>query len=326
MAGDGPDLRGIIATCLTPFDANGRVDYDALRREIDYIVDVCHADAIAIAATEDAEYSMLDWDERRELMRQGTQMVGGRTPVILGISHPSTHRALELADHAKACGAQVAQVLMPIRLWGGDPEGDELYDYISEISIHSPLPISIYHKRGPGADPGIPVYLRLADLYNVPYIVETSGDVTKIGRLAEEIDRRGSAQYFTTIESLLINLVMGGSGAAMPPPAAFVGAQVVGAFRADNLARATEWQRILGLFPNRWYRHGAPPVMKAAMRHLGIPLGAPAFPYGALSDREDAAIGQFLEEVGLKEPGEDARPPQSSHLGPLGLAQEVLDQ
>lgn len=304
MAGAGPSLRGIIATCLTPFDDEGRVDFDALGREIDFIVDICQADAIAIGATEDAEYSMLDWEERQALMRRGAELVGGRLPLILGISHPSAQRALQLADVAGSCGGDVVQVLMPARLWGGDPEGDELYDYIAEVAINSPLPLCVYHKRGPGADPGIPVYLRLADLYNVPYIVETSGDVTKISRLAEEIDRRGTAQYFTTIESLLINLMMGGAGAAMPPPAAYVGVQVVRAFRAGELDRAVEWQRILGLFPNRWFRHGAPPVMKAAMRHIGLPLGGAAAPYGALSDRDDAEIGQFLESVGLKEPGE----------------------
>jgi dihydrodipicolinate synthase/N-acetylneuraminate lyase len=35
MAGAGPDIRGIIATCLTPFDRDGNVDYGALQREID---------------------------------------------------------------------------------------------------------------------------------------------------------------------------------------------------------------------------------------------------------------------------------------------------
>ena len=69
MAGSGPDLRGIIATCLTPFNVAGGVDYDALEKEINFIVDLCHADAIAIAATEDAEYTMLSWDDRKEIGR-----------------------------------------------------------------------------------------------------------------------------------------------------------------------------------------------------------------------------------------------------------------
>lgn len=323
MAGSGPDIRGIIATCLTPFARDGNVNYLALQREIDYIVDVCQADAVAIAATEDAEYTMLGWEQRKELMRVGAEMVGGRRPLILGISHPAPERAVELAEHARAVGANVVQALMPSRLWGGEPDPDEIYDYVAEVARRSPLPLSVYHNRATGADPGIPLFLRLADVFNVPYFVETAGDVTKISRLAEEIDRRGSARYFTTIESLLINLTLGGSGAAMPPPAAYVGGQVVRAFRAGNMERAVEWQRILGLFPSRWDRLGMPPVMKAAMRHLGIDLGSPAGPYASLPRWDDAILGQFLEEVGLKEPGEESPAPSGS-LGPIGLRTAVM--
>lgn len=324
MAGAGPDIRGIIATCLTPFDAEGRVAFDALQREIDYIVDACRADAIAFAATEDAEYTMLDWAQRTELMARGTEMVGGRIPVVVGISHPATQRAIELADHAKAAGADAVQLLLPTRLWGGDPDPDETYDYVAEIARRSPLPVSLYENRRTGSDAAIPLFLRLADVLNVPYIVETSGDVTRISRLAEEIDRRGSARYFTTIESLLINLTLGASGAQMPPPAARVGGEVVRAFRAGDMERAVEWQRILGLFPGRWRRYGLPPVMKAAMRHMGIDLGNPMPPYAAVSERDGAAIGQFLESVGLKEPGEDAPAPIAAGRGPVNLHTQVL--
>ncbi len=242
----------------------------------------------------------------------------GRIPVILGISHPATQRAVELAEHAAAAGADAVQLLMPIRLWGGDPEPDEIYDYVAEVARRSPLPVAVSQNRGPGADPAIPLFLRIADVYNVPYLLETSGDVTKISRLIEEVDHRGAARYFTNPESLLINLTLGGSGAAMPPPAARIGGEVVRAFREGDLARATEWQRILGLFPNRWSRFGAPPVMKAAMRHLGIELGRPMRPYGSLPKWDDAQIGQFLEEIGLKERGEEAPGPAAA-LGPTGL-------
>jgi len=324
LAGRGPDIRGIIATCLTPFDAEGRVAFDALQREIDYIVDACRADAIAIAATEDAEYTMLDWAQRKELIARGTEMVRGRIPVVVGISHPAPQRAIELAEHANAVGADAVQLLLPTRLWGGDPDPDETYDYVAEIARRSPLPVSVYQSRRTGSDAAIPLFLRLADVLNIPYIVETSGDVTRISRLVEEVDRRGSARYFTTIESLLINLTRGGSGAAMPPPAARVGSEVVRAVRDGAMERAVEWQRILGLFPGRWRRYGLPPVMKAAMRHMGIDLGNPMPPYATVSERDDSAIGQFLESVGLKEPGEDAPAPVSAGRGPVDLQTGLL--
>jgi len=323
MASPAPEIRGVIATCLTPFADDGEIDLHALEREIDYIVDVCRADAIGIGATEDAEYTMLTREQRHALISEGVKMVGSRVPVIVGVSHPAIERTTELAERAAEAGANVVEAVMPIRLWGGDPDPDETYDYVAEVARRSPLPLCVSHNRGPGADPAIPLYLRIADVFNVPYIVETSGDITRISRLAEEIDRRGSARYFTTIPSLLINLTLGGSGAVMPPPAAYAGAHVVRAFREGDMERAIEWQRILGLFPGRWYRYGNPPVMKAAMRHLGIDVGDPAPPFGRVSRSDQANIGQFLEEVGLKERGEDAPAPQNL-LGPIGLRSDLL--
>ncbi len=61
------------------------------------------------------------------------------------------------------------------------------------------------------------------------------------------------------------------------------------------------------------------------MRHLGIDLGVPAGPWGQLADRDDAAIGQFLEAVGLKEPGEDSAPPSSAGRGPANLRTALLE-
>ena len=82
-----PSIYGIIGACLTPFDQEGRVDYHALEKEIDFIVE--DSDAISIAAAEAAEYTVLSLEERKELMRRATEMVGKRIPVILGASHPA---------------------------------------------------------------------------------------------------------------------------------------------------------------------------------------------------------------------------------------------
>src|SRR5438477_1790108 len=132
-------LNGIIGACLTPFDENGRVSYDALAREIDFIV--ADADAISIAAVEAAEYTMLTLDERKELMRRGVELVNHRLPIILGASSPSLRTSLELAEYAAELGADYIQVLMPLRPWGGQPSTQELYDYFGEIALHSPLPM-----------------------------------------------------------------------------------------------------------------------------------------------------------------------------------------
>lgn len=298
-------ITGIIAACLTPFDEDGCVDYEALRREIDFIVP--DADAISIGAVEAAEYTMLSPEERKELLRRGTEMVDERVPVILGASSPTPRGVIKLAEFAADVGADLVQVLMPQRPWGGQPTVGELVEYYTEVASESPLPIVAYHNPGPGADPPVETFIRVSEIPKVDYFKESSRSVTKISRLIEEIDLAGNARYFTTIQPLLITLLMGGSGATMPPPGTRIGAEVVRAIRAEDLERAKRWQRFYSLFPAKWAAaYGLPPVMKSAMKHFGVDLGDPARPYQPVSARDHAQIGRYLRQTGLLGGGESA--------------------
>ena len=117
-------IFGVMGAALTPLDDCGRVNFDALATEIDFIVQ--DADAISIGAVEAAEYTMLAPAERVELLRRGAELVAGRKPLILGISSPSPDQALQLADVAASAGADLVQALMPLRRWGGQPTTSEL--------------------------------------------------------------------------------------------------------------------------------------------------------------------------------------------------------
>ncbi|MEW6375739.1 MAG: dihydrodipicolinate synthase family protein [Thermodesulfobacteriota bacterium] len=294
---NGPKIHGIIGACLTPFHTNGTINYDALESEIEFIIR--DADAISIGGANATEYTILSPEERRELMQRGTEMVGKRLPVIVGASSPSPTHVLKLAEYAASIGAEVIQVLMPLRPWGGQPTTGELINYFTKIASESPLPIAAYHNPSTGADPTIEALIRISEIDGVQYFKESSRDITKIGRLIEEIERSGKAYYFTTMQPLLMTLLMGGSGGMMPPPATRIGGEVVRAFRADDLKRAIQWQRLFSWFPGKWSSYGFPPLMKSAMKYFGIDLGKPVSPYIELSPKDYGEIGQFLREAGL---------------------------
>jgi 4-hydroxy-tetrahydrodipicolinate synthase len=317
MGIDAP-IKGILGACLTPFDDHDRVDYRALQRLIDFMVPDC--DAISIAAVEAAEYTMLSREERKELLRMGTQMVDGRRPVILGASSPSPREVIELAEYAANVGGDLIQVLMPLRPWGGQPTIAELMEFFTQIASASPLPIVCYHNPGPGADPPQDAFVKISEINNIRYFKESSRDITKISRLIEQIDLAGKGHYFTTMQPLLITLMLGGSGATMPPPGTRIGAEVVRAFRAGDLEQAKYWQRCFALFPGKWSAYGLPPIMKCALKHFGIDVGSPSRPYAPVTPRDDAQIGQFLRQVGLLDRGA----PRPEMLGQAArtLAQE----
>jgi 4-hydroxy-tetrahydrodipicolinate synthase len=311
-------IKGIIGACLTPFGEDERVDYEALKREIDFLISDC--DAISIAAVEAAEYTMLSREDRKELLRVGTEMVEKRVPVLIGCSSPSPREVIDLAEYGAKIGGDMAQVLMPLRPWGGQPTIAELMEFFTQVASASPLPIVVYHNPGPGADPPNDAFVKISEISNVRYFKESSRDITKISRLIEQIDLAGKGYYFTTMQPLLATLMMGGSGATMPPPGTRIGAQVVRAFRAGDIERARFWQRCFALFPGKWSAYGLPPVMKSALKHFGVDIGEPARPYAPVTPRDHAQIGQFLRQVGLL--GESGPTPASLKDAALTLAQE----
>lgn len=292
-------LSGIICACLTPFDADDCVDYAALEREIDYIVDGCNVDAISIAAVEAAEYTRLTWEERQELIRRAIAMVDHRLPTIAGCSHPNPALVGQMAETAAQAGADFIQVLIPNRPWGGTPEGGELVEFFTEVAARSPLPIVAYHNPGPGADPDYATFIKLSTNSRIHYFKESSRDTKKIARMIEEIDRAGHAGYFTTMQPLLMTLMMGGSGATMPPPGAAIGARVVQAFRAGDLVGAHRWQRLYAALPSKWPSYGLPPVMKAALQEIGVDIGDPARPYLPVTPSDRMQIRELLREADL---------------------------
>ncbi len=293
------ELRGILAPVLTPFTPAGEVDRDALAREVDYTIEACGADAIEAAAVETQEYQFLSHDARKDLIRWTVECVRGRRPVIVGISHPNPAVAAELARYAEDLGAHAVQALVPLRPFGGQPTRGEVLRYFEALGKATRLPLVAYINPGPGADVPPPLVLELARLEPVRYFKESSRDLRRVARAIEEVDRAGHARFFTTMEMLLISLQLGGPGATMPPPGAKIGAEVMRAFRAGDAKAAVAAQRKFSLFPARWMQHGLCPVMKAAMRLVGVDVGDPHPPFQPLPPEDVESLRTYLREIAL---------------------------
>jgi 4-hydroxy-tetrahydrodipicolinate synthase len=290
---------GLIVAPLTPFTADLTVDEPALARQIDYVVKDCGATMVVAAGVETQEYTYLSLEQRRALIRRTIEFVAGRVPVMVGISHPSFKTAVALAHEAETLGAAAVQLLAPLRPFAGPPTQADLIGYFEAVGRETRLPVTLYLNPGPGADVSIPDTIALAQLPCVQLIKESSRDLARVSRLIVEIDRAGHARYFTTMQMLLASLMLGGSGATMPPPGAEIARHVVDAFVAKDYQRAAEVQLQFALFPSKWMHRGLAPAMKAAMNLIGVPVGNPYPPYEALSRDEIAALAAVLKTTVL---------------------------
>jgi 4-hydroxy-tetrahydrodipicolinate synthase len=290
---------GLIVAPLTPFDSELNVDEPRLRRQIDYVIEECRATMIVAAGVETQEYAYLALDERKALIRKTIEFVGGRVPVMVGISHPALRTAIELAHEAERLGAAALQALAPLRPFAGPPSRDDLIAFFAALARETNLPITLYLNPGPGADVSIADTIALAKLPGVQFIKESSRDLARVSRLIAEVDRAGYARYFTTMQMLLITLMLGGSGATMPPPACEIARHIIDAFVAREYERAAKLQLQFALFPAKWMHRGLAPVMKAAMNLIGVPAGDPYPPYAPLAADELHALADYLKTTVL---------------------------
>jgi 4-hydroxy-tetrahydrodipicolinate synthase len=242
----------------------------------------------------------LSTEQRRRLIQATVELVGGRVPVMVGISHPSFKTAVELAHFAERLGVAAVQLLAPLRPFAGAPTERDLIAYFEAIGKETSLPLTLYINPGPGADLSIPTTIALAKLPQVQLIKESSRDLSRVGRLIVEIDHAGHARYFTTMQMLLATIELGGSGATMPPPASEIARHIIDAFVARDYARAAQLQLQFALFPSRWMHRGLAPTMKAAMKIIGVPAGEPYPPYIGLDSDEMTALEKVLNATVLK--------------------------
>jgi len=292
-------VPGLIVAPLTPFTPDLKVDEAGLARQIDYIVHDCRATMVVAAGVETQEYTYLSLSERKDLIRRTIDLVDGRVPVMVGISHPSFRTAIELAHDAERWGAAAVQILAPLRPFAGPPTQADLIAYFEAIGRETKLPMTLYLNPGPGADVSIADTVALAKLPKIQLIKESSRDLARVSRLIVEVDHAGHARYFTTMQMLLVTLELGGSGATMPPPGSEIARAVIDAFVAKEFERAVEIQLAFALFPSKWMHRGLAPAMKAAMNIIGIDVGAPYPPYAALTADELASLESTLRKTVL---------------------------
>ncbi|RXZ30948.1 dihydrodipicolinate synthase family protein [Oxalobacteraceae bacterium CAVE-383] len=296
-------IPGLAVPPLTPFNSDLKVDEALLKGEIDYVIDSCNAAVVVAAGVEAQEYHFLTMDERKNLISKTIEFVGKRRPVAVGISHPSYRTAIELAHFAEKQGADMIQLLAPLRPFGGEPTRAELVSYFEMVSRESSLPMMLYLNPGPGANVDVNTTIELAALDKVKYVKESSRDLSRVGLLIERIDQGGLAAYLTTIQMLLITLELGGSGAAIPPPAAELGARILEAFQAGDRAEAVRLQRQFSYFPSKWMHRGLTPTMKATMKILGRSIGEPYPPFNTFTEEEIGALTTYIQSTDLTPKG-----------------------
>lgn len=287
-------LYGVIPPTTTPFNAEGEIQYDQLKAQIDWMVE-SGVHGVCVGGSS-AEGHTLDADELRRLLEVSQESLAGRVPLIAGIIINSTRQAVERSKQAREAGAIALQVTPPHYVF--HPSDDALVDHFRAISEESGLPVLIYNV--------VPwCYLRPALLkrimLEVPGVVgvkQSNGDLKLTADLL--IDLPEGKLVFTAVDALLypsFALGVHGTIAANPAAAPKAVVQLWDLVKAGRHDEAKQLHVGLLRFWNALITDDLPANIKYAQSLQGVPFALPRAPMRAPDDARKTLIAEALKAI-----------------------------
>lgn len=132
-------FKGLSAFPITPSNANGLVDTDALRRLLAPLI-TAKVDSIGLLGST-GSYPYLTRQERARATEVAVDMAGGVVPILVGVGALRTDEAVQLAVDAKAAGA-AGGLLAPVSYT--PLTDDEVFEHFATVARASGLPLWIY--------------------------------------------------------------------------------------------------------------------------------------------------------------------------------------
>ena len=171
------DLRGMGVALITPFNADKSIDFPALAKLLEYIIQN-KADYIVVLGTT-AETATLTEDEREQVRAFVVERVNSRVPLVLGVGGNNTKA---VTDYLRQNDLSAFSAILSVVPYYNKPSQEGIYQHYKAIAEASPLPVILYNvPRRTGVNMTAETTLRLAKNFtNIIGVKEASGNITQM--------------------------------------------------------------------------------------------------------------------------------------------------
>jgi len=289
-------IVGSIVALITPMHEDGSVDYDALRRLIDWHI-AEGTDCIGVVGTT-GESPTVSVQEHCEIIRAAVEHAKGRVPIMAGAGGNSTQEAIELSRYAKKVGADCTLSVVP---YYNKPSQEGMFQHFKAIAEAVDIPMVLYNVPGRTVADMLPeTVLRLAQLPGIVGIKEASGDIERAAWLIKHAPK-GFSIYSGDDGTAVALMLLGGHGnvsvtANVAPRAMHELCMAAIEGRARE-ASAIQF-RLLSLHKSLFVEPSPAPT-KWAMARLKLCGDALRLPITPLTGAGQATVEQALRDAGL---------------------------
>ena len=279
----------LITAMVTPFAADGSIDWDGVARLAHHLADHGH-DAIAVNGTT-GEAPTTKSSEKLEIIKVVKSAVGSRVKVLSGAGDNETSYTVEQAKRSADAGADGLLIVAP---YYNKPPQAGIEAHFKAVAAATDLPIMMYDIPGrTGVEIESDTIMRL---FEVPSIVALKDAKGNLAATSDVIARSGIPVY-SGDDILNLPFLSIGAVGFVSVCGHTVGNELkamLDAWFAGDTARALDiHQKLIPVFKGTFKTQGAI-LTKAAMNLMGLPGGTTRLP---LVDATPAQIATLREDL-----------------------------
>ena len=173
-------FKGLGIALVTPFQADGAIDYKALGRLVEYQTEN-GADFLCILATT-GETPCLSREEREDIKRFVVDVNQGRLPILMGCGGNDTRAVV---DELQRLDLQGIDGILSVCPYYNKPSQEGLFQHFKHIAQNSALPVVLYNVPGrTGVNLKAETTVRLAnECSNIVAIKEAGGSLEQVDEI-----------------------------------------------------------------------------------------------------------------------------------------------
>ncbi|KHL02850.1 dihydrodipicolinate synthase family protein [Sinomonas humi] len=292
-----PELKGILAAVVTPFDADGNVDIAGIERQVDHILGGGAHGVVATGST--GEFYALSMEEHKTVNAAYAKAAKGRGFAIAGTGALTTEAAIELTEAAAEAGSDAVMTLPP---YYDTLNFEELLAHYKAISEAVDIPIMYYNLPSvTGVELTPSQFAELGRETNVVWYKDTGGDVTKMATVmidhSEDITPLNGWDTLT-FEGLALGAKAGVWGGASFMPG--LAGELYQALAVDrDLDRGRDLWKLINPICVFLEQHNYAAAIKAGVSLVGVDAGGTRRPVQPLAQEHRDELAALLRAAGV---------------------------
>lgn len=291
-------FTGAGVAIITPFHEDGSINYDQLKKLVDYHCEN-GTDSIVICGTTGESATMTE-EEHLECIKRTIDFTAGRLPVIAGTGSNCTATAVELSREAAKAGADGLLVVTP---YYNKATQKGLIEHYKAIAREADAPIIMYSvasRTGCNIEPATVAAL-VKEVDNIVGVKEASGNISQVAKIMQ-LTQGDIDLYSGNDDQIVPILALGGKGviSVLSNVAPRETHEICAKFFAGDIAGSRELQLKAIPLINALFSEVNPIPVKKAVSLMGMEAGGLRMPLTEMEEANVQKLAQAMRAFGIQ--------------------------